>query len=254
MDAVRNGMTSLTQDAYERLRDYVLSSEIQPGQKLKINEMVERFGFSQGAIREALSRLTSDGLVLAEPQKGFRACPISAAELKDLTRVRIEIESLCLRRAIELGDLRWESELMAAYHALSKTPEKTTATGDVRMTESWSQVHSRYHEALIAGCDSPWLLRIRAQLFAQAERYRRLSVPLQRTKRNTNDEHLRIMEAAIERNARLATALLATHFETTTQILLDALNLSDTETTPVAATSAAPRLGLPGAVAALGAD
>lgn len=252
MDGVRNGIVSLTQDAYVQLRNYVLSSEIQPGQKLKIQEMVERFGFSQGAIREALSRLTSDGLVLAEPQKGFRACPISAAELMDLTRVRIEIESYCLQRAIELGDLQWESELIAAYHALSKTPVKSADTGDVWMTESWSQVHSRYHEALIAGCDSPWMLRIRAQLFAQAERYRRLSVPLQKTKRNTNDEHLRIMEAAIGRDARLATALLANHFETTAQILLDALNLSDTEITPARGGSAASRLSLPGSVATLG--
>jgi len=225
---------SLTHDAYERLRDDVLSCQILPGQKLKISELVERLGVSQGAVREALSRLTSEGLVVAEPQNGFRACPISAAELKDLTRVRIEIESLCLRRSIELGDLTWESELLAAYHALSKTPEKTDGTKTVRMTESWAQVHGRYHEKLIAACDSPVLLRIRAQLFAQAERYRRLSVPLQQHKRDTNTEHLEIMQAAIERNARLATALLATHFETTTEILLNALQLGedDSDTAP----------------------
>jgi DNA-binding GntR family transcriptional regulator len=229
MEPMKNGAASLTQHAYENLRNDVLSCQIRPGQKLKINELTERLGVSQGAVREALSRLTSEGLVVAEPQKGFRASPVSAAELKDLTRVRIEIESLCLRRAIELGDLTWESDLLAAYHALSKTPEKTDGGATVRMTESWSEVHRRYHERLIAACDSPWLLRIRAQLFAQAERYRRLSVPLQQSKRDTNAEHLRIMEAAIDRNARLATALLATHFETTTEILLRGLHLGEEE-------------------------
>lgn len=227
MEAERSGTVSLTQDAYEHLRDDVLSCQIRPGQKLKINELIERLGVSQGAVREALSRLTSEGLVVAEPQKGFRASPVSAAELKDLTRVRIEIESLCLQRAIEMGDLKWEADLLAAYHALSKTPEKTNAMETVRMTESWAQVHGRYHETLIAACDSPWLLRIRAQLFAQAERYRRMSVTLQQVKRDTNQEHLNIMQAAIERNTRLATALLATHFETTTEILLSALQLDD---------------------------
>lgn len=232
MDAQRIGSGSLTQVAYERLRDDVLSCQIRPGQKLKISDLVERLGVSQGAVREALSRLTSEGLVVAEPQKGFRASPISAAELKDLTRVRIEIESLCLSRAIELGDLTWESELLAAYHALSRTPEKTDGTEKVRMTESWAQVHRRFHEKLIAACDSPWLLRIRAQLFAQAERYRRLSVPLQQSKRDTNTEHMNIAQAALERNTRLATALLAKHFETTTEILLNALQLDDDDAHP----------------------
>jgi DNA-binding GntR family transcriptional regulator len=228
VDIGRSGVVSLTQEAYDQVRNYVLSNQTRPGQKLKIQELGELLGFSQGAVREALSRLTSDGLVISEPQKGFRTCPISAEELKDLTRVRIEIESKCLQRSIEVGDLRWEAGLLAAYHALSKTPEKTANIGAARMTESWAQVHSNFHEALIAGCDSPWLLRIRGQLFAQAERYRRLSIPLQRKNRDTNDEHRKILEAAIDRNDRLATALLATHFETTTQILLDALDLNST--------------------------
>jgi len=221
--------SSLTQGAYEKLRDDVLSGLVKPGQKLKIHELVDRLNVSQGAVREALSRLASEGLVVAEPQKGFRACPISAAELRDLTRVRIEIESLCVHRAIELGDVGWESRLIAAYHELSKTPEKAkqpdAPEGSVRMTESWSKVHGRFHEALISACDSPWLLRLRAQLFAQAERYRRLSVPLQKAERDTNSEHRAIMEAALDRNERLATALLATHFEKTTEILLKALDL-----------------------------
>jgi DNA-binding GntR family transcriptional regulator len=235
--------SSLTHIAYEKLRGEVLSGAIRPGQKLKIHELVDQLGANQGAVREALSRLASEGLVIAEPQKGFRACPITRAELLDLTRVRIEIESLCLKRAVELGDLRWESELMAAYHELSKTPEKAfgsgTALSQARMTESWSQVHSRYHEALIASCDSPWLRRLRAQLFAQAERYRRLSVPLQRTRRDTNAEHRAIMEAAIARDAAKAGELIATHFNKTTEILLKALEFDDEGSAPLAAAGAA---------------
>ena len=228
MEQPNNGGMNLTQYAYERLRDDVLSCQVRPGDKLKIHELAARLGVSQGAVREALSRLTSDGLVVAEPQKGFRASPVSAAELRDLTRVRVEIESLCLRRAIELGNLSWESELLAAYHALSKTPEKSTGGDAVRMTESWADLHRLFHEKLIAACDSPHLLRIRAQLFSQAERYRRMSVPLQSVKRDTNAEHQAILQAAIERNTRLATALLATHFETTTEILLKGLRLDET--------------------------
>ena len=219
--------SSLTHEVYERLRDEVLSGGVRPGQKLKIHELVEQLGANQGAVREALSRLASEGLVTAEPQRGFRARPISRAELLDLTHVRIGIEGQCLVRAIAVGDARWEWELMAAYRELSKTPEKALV-GDarhpqLRMTESWSQSHGRYHEALVGACDSPWLLRLRAQLFAQAERYRRLSVPLQHAKRNVNAEHRALLEAALARDTARACELMAAHFEKTTDILLNAL-------------------------------
>ncbi len=223
--------SSLTHAAYERLRDEVLSGAIRPGQKIKIQELVEQLGINQGAVREALSRLASGGLVTAEPQKGFRVRPISRAELLDLTHVRIGIEDQCLKRAIERGDLRWESALLATFHELSKTPEMVVEPDgqkpQVRMSESWSQIHSDFHEALVSSCDSPWLLRLRTQLFMQAERYRRLSVPLQRKQRDVNAEHRAILEAAISRDVRRASEQMALHFNNTTETLLQALEFDE---------------------------
>src|SRR6201998_1543208 len=117
---------NLTQAAYEGLRADLLTCRIPPGKNLKIQELCDRPSVSLGAIREALSRLTSEGLVVAEPQRGFRAAPISPEDLQDLTKVRIEIDSLCLRRAIELGDVDWEAHLVAAFHRLSRTPERAS--------------------------------------------------------------------------------------------------------------------------------
>src|ERR1700678_3888046 len=91
---------SLTQAAYLRLRADLLACRIRPGERVKINDVCRQFAVSLGAVREALARLTSEGLVVAEPQRGFRAAPITADELRDLTMVRIEIEGLCLRRAV----------------------------------------------------------------------------------------------------------------------------------------------------------
>lgn len=221
--------SSLTHRAYEQLKSDVLSCRIRPGDKLKIHELVARLEVSQGAIREALSRLSSEGLVVSEPQKGFHASPVSAAELLDLTRVRVEIETLCLRRSIELGDLDWEVNLMASFYGLSRTPERLESD-HARMNDSWADAHLRFHEALISACDSPWLLRIRGQLFAQAERYRRLSVPLQESTRDTNAEHAAILEATVARQADRASELLSAHFRRTTAILLKALHLDAVET------------------------
>ncbi len=219
--ATREAGVNLTQTAYEQLRADILSCRVTPGSKLKIQDLCTRHHVSLGAIREALSRLTSEGLVIAEPQRGFRAAPISPADLKDLTRVRIEIDSLCLRKAVELGDVDWESRLVAAFHRLSRTPERMA--GDAtRSSEEWAEAHSAFHTALVDGCDSPWLMRLHQQLYDQSERYRRLSVSVAPRRRNIGDEHQKILDAVLARDAEKAVRLLAAHLGATTEILLDA--------------------------------
>jgi DNA-binding GntR family transcriptional regulator len=217
----RNNTLNLTQGAYEDLRADLLSCRILPGSRLKIQELCTRLSVSLGAIREALSRLTSEGLVVAEPQRGFRAAPISPEDLSDLTRVRIEIEGLCLRRAIALGDVDWEARLVAAFHRLSRTPERAPSD-PVRSNDEWAAAHAAFHLALVEGCGSPWLLRLHSQLYDQSERYRRLSVSLARATRKIGDEHQAIMDAALGRDAEKAVALVTAHMTETTNILLSA--------------------------------
>ncbi|MFC5863218.1 GntR family transcriptional regulator [Acidicapsa dinghuensis] len=211
----------MTQGAYESLRADLLACRILPGNRLKIQDLCTRFSVSLGAVREALSRLTSEGLVIAEPQRGFRAAPISAADLTDLTMVRVEIETLCLRRAIAFGDVDWEARLVAAAHRLSRTPERDT-NDPARSNEDWAEAHSAFHLALVDGCESPWLLHLHALLYAQSERYRRLSVPFAAKGRNVDEEHQAIVTATLARDAENATRLLAAHLEATTHILLNA--------------------------------
>ncbi len=218
--ADRKSGTSATQNVYEQLRADVLSSRLAPGQRLKIAALSAEHDVSPGAVREALSRLTSEGLVIAEPQRGFRVAPISAFELKDLTTVRVEIESLCLRRSIEHGDADWEARLKEVFRRLSETPERVPEDSPL-LDPKWAKLHHEYHETLVSACDSPWLLRLREMLYAQSERYRRLSWRLSDFNRDLNSEHRQILDAALSRNAELAVSLLSSHLLVTTQILLD---------------------------------
>lgn len=216
---------SNTQQAYERLRADVLACRLSPGTRLRINDLCSELGVSLGAVREALSRLTSEGLVIAEPHRGFRVTEISREELEDLTNVRVDIEAKCLARAIAVGSLAWESRLVAIYHELSRTPERTP-NDPQRLNDSWSTLHRAYHEALVSACDSPWLLKLRSILYAQSERYRQLSVPLARTERNIDEEHRQIVDAVIARDTEKACSLLKTHISRTTDILMEATTLS----------------------------
>jgi DNA-binding GntR family transcriptional regulator len=220
---------SLTAGAYERLRLDILSCRHKPGEKLRIASLSEDLAVSLGAVREGLSRLVSEGLVLAEPQRGFRVTPISASELKDLTTARVQIENTCFERSIRNGGLQWEADVVGTYHQLSRTQERSTEEPRA-VTDAWVRVHARYHHALVAACDSRWLLRLRELLFSQWERYLRLSIPLALYDRDANADHKELMDAALSRDIERAAELLTTHIEHTTRILLDSIaDLPDKE-------------------------
>jgi DNA-binding GntR family transcriptional regulator len=212
---------SLTDKAYRQLRSDLLACRLRPGEKLRINDLCQTLSVSLSAVREALSRLTAEGLVIAEPQRGFRAAPISGAELRDLTQIRVQIEGMCLRRAIATGDVGWEERLVAAHHRLARTSEREP--GDAfRLSDAWAEAHTSFHRALVSACDSPCLLEIRETLHARSERYRRISVPLSRAQRPITQEHEGIMQATLERDADRAVGLLSEHLEFTSVILLQA--------------------------------
>ncbi|MDR3439576.1 FCD domain-containing protein [Telmatospirillum sp.] len=210
-------VASRTQTAYEQLRHDLIAGRLLPGDRLKINELSLSLGVSLGAVREALSRLTSEELVVAEPQRGFRVAGVSIADLRDLTMVRVEIEGMCLRRSIACGDVAWESLVVAAFHALSRTAESDGGNGGPG--ENWLQAHAAFHRALVSACGSAWLLRLQGLLYAQSERYRCLSLAGGGSGRDAQAEHQEIVEAVLTRSADRAAALLKAHFETTSRIL-----------------------------------
>ncbi len=155
--------SSRTQAVYETLRNEVLTCRLAPGSKLIIANLCERFDVSLGAIREALARLTSESLIISRPLQGFTVAPISEADLEDLTGVRIEIESKCLAQAIKLGDVSWEARLVASYHELAHTRQRSPDDPN-RLEETWAEAHGRFHAVLVEACGSPWLLKLRQLL------------------------------------------------------------------------------------------
>jgi GntR family carbon starvation induced transcriptional regulator len=212
--------------AYEALLAEILECRLAPGGKIIISDVAGRLGFSPGAVREALSRLSAEKWAVATAQKGYSVAPVSTEELKDLTRTRIAIEQLCLRAAIAHGDVEWETSVVAAYHRLHRIP--MAGAGDAsRLSPSWAAAHRTFHAALAAGCDSPWMLTLRAMLYAQSERYRHLSVVLAREDRDVDAEHKRILNACLARDADLSCELIESHLTRTSDILLTSQRLPE---------------------------
>lgn len=205
--------------ACELIRSEILDGRLPPGAKLNIKALEERFELSLGAVREALSRLAAQGMVIAESQRGYRVSPVSKDELQDLTRARVEMECLCLGQAMRHGDVEWETRIVAAAHRMERLQSQTSDI-EARSTKHWNDAHGEFHEALVSACPNQWLLRMRHMLYEQSERYRRLSVPLSTDQRDVRHEHRQIMEAALARDPQKAFQAVEQHLLATAQIIL----------------------------------
>jgi DNA-binding GntR family transcriptional regulator len=213
---------SLSAQVFENLRSDIIGCRLQPEARLRLEELRERYGAGASPIREALMRLEMEGLVILEPNRGFRVSPISRAHLVDLTANRIEIEGLALRWAMERGGVEWEAEILGAFHRLSR--QRKSELGEPgRISESWKKEHRAFHRALVAGCGSPLLMSMRETLFDQGERYVALSIARSATPRDDVAEHKRIMDAVIARNLDETLAANREHIERTTEKVLSAI-------------------------------
>jgi DNA-binding GntR family transcriptional regulator len=205
---------TLVQHAAQRLRRDILDGRIRPMQKLKVEELREVYGISNTPLREALHRLAQEGLVSSDLRRGFRAAPMSLADLQDITRLRLLVECDALVASIQHGTSAWEEGVRRAYEMLEKTAA-TMDDGPATTTEDWADVHKAFHMATLAACPSARELEICASLFDQAERYRRLSARRRAIPRQRSQEHAQILRAVLARDIGTALLLHRQHLDFT---------------------------------------
>ena len=209
---------TLANQAQELLRRDILSGTLAPGERLRTKDLQARYGLGLSPLRESLQRLSAEGMVVNDAQRGFAVAPVSVAELRDLTVARTALESTMLPMAMQLGSADWEGDIVAAFHRLSRTPlpNDPAALVDASL---WELRHRSFHHALVAGCGSPWLLRLHGQLVDQSERYRKIRIlhhlESQAQVRDVNAEHQAVMEAVLRRDAAQAVALMTQHLVAT---------------------------------------
>jgi DNA-binding GntR family transcriptional regulator len=211
---------SLTEDVYQDLRRRILHGELEPGARVHLGDFAQSSDVSLGVVREAVTRLASEGLLHATPQSGFRVPTLSAGHLADLTWARCHIEGLTVGESITHGDNEWEANLVAAHHVLSITAPLSSDG----VNPAWMTAHRRFHAALAAGCPNETMLEIRQRLFDEAELYRHWSARGSGSKRDIAAEHTDLLAAALDRDPDTAVRLLQDHLRHTATLALETSN------------------------------
>lgn len=208
---------SATQRAYLELRRQIITGEIAPSERLKVEDLKGVLNTGASPVREALSLLTSDQLVERLDQRGFRAAQADRAHFEEILNLRCILEDIALRESIRLGDRAWENTLVLAHHHLNKI--------DRAETDLFEEDHRVFHMQLLAGCGSPILMKFCAQLYDLNIRYRYLAIKSKTyARRDVGAEHQAILDAAVARDADLASEHLMEHYRKTGAFLAEQLD------------------------------
>ncbi len=204
---------SLTSRAHHQIRAMVLSGELPPGGRIQIDALREKLDMGASPVREALSILSSEQLVIRNEQRGFWAPAISSDDFNILLDTRCRVEGMALADAIAHGGPDWEERMVMLRHRLN-------ALDRIARTDDWEIAHREFHVALIAACPSRYLLTFCAQLYDLAVRYRNVARLVAYPERKVTDEHSEIVEAALARDTDRAVALLNDHYRKTGDFLV----------------------------------
>jgi GntR family transcriptional regulator, carbon starvation induced regulator len=215
-----DGVAAITRatSVYGQLRTDIAHGALAPGSKLRIEAMSQRYGVGASPLREALSRLSAEGLVDRTDQRGFSVAVLNWDELPILTSDRVRLETMALRESIAARDPEWEDQLVLLVHRLSRTP-RSLSDAHYQVNPAWEALHRDFHRALLARCPSRWLRGFCDALAEEAYRFRQVAAGKSFTKRNEHAEHVAIFEAAIAGQADEAAHLLADHYMRTSALM-----------------------------------
>jgi GntR family transcriptional regulator, carbon starvation induced regulator len=211
------GEGTLAMSIYGRLRRDILTGLFEPGERLRLDTLAERYDVGITPLREALNRLSAEELVLREGKRGFRVAPVSNADLADLGTTLCWVVDVTLRQSIAKGDEAWEEAVVLAAHRLQRLDNPAEETG---VDPEWERRHREFHMSLIAASGLYRINDFFGALFDRFDRYMYLGIgATSRWPRDAAAEHKAIRDAVLARDADLAVKVSQAHINRTTEIV-----------------------------------
>ncbi|MDM9621864.1 GntR family transcriptional regulator [Rhizobium sp. S96] len=195
---------------FRQIRQDIISGALPPGAKIKLEQAKERYSISVSSLREILSRLTNENLVIAEGQRGFEVSPASRKELIELADLRIVLETHAIGLAFAAGNLEWEGQIVAAHHKLAAA-EKNLLAGDASRTIDWVRYDWEFHQAIVSACNSATLMTTLSSVFDRFLRYHMLAQSFRG--KAVVDDHKLLFELAIKRDVEGAREVVRRHVQ-----------------------------------------
>ena len=203
-----DGTATKSERAYARVREMVLTGELEPGAVLNQAVLARQIGISTTPLREALRRLAQQGLVELGAHRDARVAPLDAADARDLVELRQDLDPLAAGLAAQrrtAADLAEMADSLARLESLPEDPSPAQLAG-----------HRRFHATLYRASHNAVLVETLDGLWDKTDRYRRHALRAGRSDEEVAqraEEHRLLVEAVSDRDAAAATELMRRHVE-----------------------------------------
>lgn len=206
---------SLAAAVVERLRERILSGQLEEGEQLRQEAIADEFEISRIPVREALSHLAGEGLVKIVGNRGAVVAALSPDEIMQLFETRAVLESYMLRQAIPHitdADLRQAEDILVRYE---KSLEHDSEV------KSWGRWNWSFHSALYAPANRSVMLSFLNTLNMQCDRYTRLHLIVTRDLHRAGKAHRDLLEVCRMRNPEAAASAVWEHIMEAGEYLKD---------------------------------
>jgi DNA-binding GntR family transcriptional regulator len=202
---IKPGKT-IRQKVYEYLRESILSGEIHPGERIVESDIASRIGTSRTPVREALHSLEREGLLESTPRIGYAVTTISESEVSELSGIRLALEDLALRWALEKDS----GELMAGLRENVQRSQKLLEVGEVK---AFIELDAQFHEIISKIADSKQLTEMTQSIRRHMLRYRIQSIYTAENVARAIAGHKAVLDAIADGDTRKAQKALQDHIE-----------------------------------------
>ena len=207
-DAMAKTISSAT--IYNQLFDQILSGRYVPHAGLKEVVLAREFRVSRTPIREALRELEQDGLVCLTPHCGAAVVPFTADDVEEVYDIRKALEMLAIECAVSRLNLQFLTDLRRQVTALARSAS----------VERHAALDERIHGYIVETCQRPRLTALLQQQYRLMQRFRYLGFRRKGVIARTTEEHGRLLDALLRRDADDARAALDEHIESTKAMVL----------------------------------
>ena len=215
-----------TDKAYSELHQAIVRGELLPNQRLVELDLAKQLGVGRAAIRTALDRLTQDGLVEREPNRGAHVRLVTLEEAVEMFEVRAVLEGLALRHTA----CNATEQEVAALQAMIARMEQCLAAGDLL---GISDINAQLHAALLRIANHKTVNRLLERLQAHHVRFQYRTIVVPGRAIDSLQEHHAIIAAVAAHDTAAAEAAMRQHLSHAAAALRESSKLTrDWSTAP----------------------
>lgn len=205
---------SSTFAAYSKIKQLILDNELAPGTQVLEQALADQLGLSRTPVRDALTRLSQEGLLEVVPRHGIRVLPLSPDDMREIYEVLIALEPaatamLAARRPAE----EEVAPLLEACEAMEQALEEDDLP-------KWARADARFHSSLIALCGNRRMAAMVSTVWEQSHRARMFTLKLRAKPVQSTREHREIVEAILAGDAARARELYRHHRESAAKAMM----------------------------------